>query len=42
MEWIGTIRNSEITKFAFSFIVVLHYKRLYCIALRVVSIVFMS
>ena len=24
MEWIGTIRNSEIMKFTFSFIVVLH------------------
>ena len=46
MEWIGTligtIRSSEIMKLSFSFIVVLHYKRLYCIALWVVNIVFMS
>ena len=42
MEWIGTIRNSEITKYIFPFIVVLHYKRLYCIALQVVNVIFMS
>ena len=28
MEWIGTILKSKITKYAFSFIVVLHYKML--------------
>ena len=39
MEWIGMILKSEIRKFAFCFIVVLHYKMLYFI---VVNIVFMA
>ena len=42
MEWIGTILKCEIMKYAFSFIVVLHYKMLYFIVLQVVNIVFMS
>ena len=40
MEWIGMILKSEITKFAFSFIVVLHHKMLYFIVLQVVNTVF--
>ena len=39
MEWNGTIRNSEITKYTFSLIAVVHYKRLYCIMLQIVNIV---
>ena len=42
LEWNGTIQNSEITTYAFSSIIVLHYKRLYCITLQVVNIVFVS
>ena len=42
MEWNGMILKSEITKFAFSFIVVLHYKMLYFIVIQVVNIVFTS
>ena len=42
MEWNKTIRNSEITKYTFSLIAVLHYKRLYCITLQFVNIVCMS
>ena len=42
LEWTGTIRNSEITTYTFFPIAVLHYKRLYCIMLQVVNIVFMS
>ena len=40
MDWNGTIRNSEITKYTF-----FSYSSsalLYCIALQVVNIVFMS
>ena len=40
MEWNG--QSSEIMKYAFSFIAVLHYKKLYCILLQVINIVFMS
>ena len=42
MDWNGTMRNSKRTKYTFSLVAVLHYKRLYCIALQVVNIVFMS
>ena len=38
----GTIWNSKITKYEVVSIAVLHYKRLYCITLQIVYIVFMS
>ena len=44
MDWNGMERYGivKITTYAFSPIAVVHYKRLYCIMLQVVNIVFMS